>query len=121
MYVHHTIIKAETYLEYITGKHYDLKRPDQFQELTEILAETGNGDCWDYPLNELDQIMLECFPGIVLVDIYGTTIDNQTAHHVYRWFALPADDPEAIKEAFAKGAALAVSVFLLWKQNEKGE
>ena len=24
-------------------------------------------------------------------------------------------------EAFAKGAALAVSVFLLWKQNENGE
>ena len=24
-------------------------------------------------------------------------------------------------EAFAKGAALAVSVFLLWKQNERGE
>ena len=48
MYIHHTIIKAETYLEYITGKHYDLKCPDQLQELSDILMETGNGYCWDY-------------------------------------------------------------------------
>lgn len=99
MYVHNTIVSAGTYLKYITGKHWDLKRLDQLQEVADILAQTNNEGYWDYPLDEIEHIMRENLTGVVLVDIYGTTIDDSSMHHIYRWFALPDDSPDAIKDA----------------------
>ena len=37
MYVHYKIISAETYIEFITGHHYELTRPDRFEEMAEIV------------------------------------------------------------------------------------
>ena len=96
MYIHDKIISAETYIEFITGKHYNLKRPDQFEEIAEIMKETGNYDLWDFPINEIEEILENDTPAVI-VDIYGTTIDDNTMHHVQRWFELPKEDDEVIR------------------------
>lgn len=93
MYVHDTVISAETYIEYITGEHYELKRPDQFEEIAEIMEKTGNDCLWDFPIDEIEEILENDTP-VVLVDVYGTTIDNNTMHHVHRWFELPDENKD---------------------------
>lgn len=103
MYVHDKIISAETYIEFITGKHYDLERPDQFEEMAEIMRETGNDDLWDFPIEDIEEILENDTP-VVLVDVYGTTIDDNTMHHVHRWFELPDNnkDEDAIRTGLNK-------------------
>ena len=96
MYVHDKIVSAEAYIEFITGKHYDLKRPDRFEEMAEIMEETGHDDLWDFPIDEIEEIIGNGSP-VVLVDVYGTTIDDNTMHHVQRWFELPNEDDEVIR------------------------
>lgn len=99
MYIHNTVISAEAYLEYVTGQHWDLKLPNQLEEMTDIMMITKKTtNFWSYRLSEIDHAMHESPSGIVLVDIFGTTDDDPTMHHTYRWFELPDEDPEVLKE-----------------------
>lgn len=98
MYIHNTIISAETYLEFVTGKHWDLKRPDQLQEMADILTGPDIPGYWSFSLNEIEKVIPNnSESGIVLVDVYGTTLDDSSMHHTYRWFEMPYEDPSVMK------------------------
>lgn len=101
MYIHNKIVSAETYIEYVTGCHHDLKRPDQIEEMAEIMEQTGNDELWDYALDEIEHVLENDTP-VVLVDIYGTTMDDSTMHHLQRWYELPDDNSNYIQEKFNK-------------------
>lgn len=91
MYIHNTIISAGQYLELITGKHWDLKSQNRLEEMAVIMTMANlEHDPWDFALNEIEHVLESSTAcGIVLVDIYGTTVDDDTMHHIYRWYELP--------------------------------
>lgn len=87
------VISAQNYLQLITGKCFIINADNQLEQVENILAQEGYDNLWNYPLNEVDEIMLhycEDNTRVVLVEIVNIT-DNCEQEKLYRWFELPFD------------------------------
>ena len=76
------------FVQKLTGKIPSfLIDKDYFDQIHEVLVKYGIEDddnpLWDYPLDEIDEIVYNKIP-VVLVDYYNGRV------HEYRWFEIPA-------------------------------
>lgn len=81
------------FVEVLTGKYYIFDGDCDFDIIHELLRENGiesdENPLWDYPLNEIDHIVANNIP-VVLVN--GMAEDeNGDFKHELRWFEIPAD------------------------------
>ena len=78
------ILSVEEYLLLITGKHYDLSAPNRFEEIADILRLEGHNDLWDFPLDEIDEV-IEAETSVILVRV--PSLNEQGEEEIfYRWF-----------------------------------
>ena len=80
------IYSPQSYCETIFGKTFRFNGDEG--ELRNFLDKNGRNDLWDYPLNEIDHVIENEIP-VILVDT--TYIDDETGEMVYeyRWFQVP--------------------------------
>jgi hypothetical protein len=87
------IISPQNYLQLVTGKCLAVNVDNQLEYIERVLAREGY-ELWNYPLNEMDEIMLHnCEDGTkyVLVEIVNIT-DGCKQEKLYRWFELPFEN-----------------------------
>lgn len=95
------VFTPQTFLEAITGKCYVVDGSDDIKFIHEILIEEGYEDdecctVWDYPLNEIDEIV-ENEINVVLVEC-GCFDDDDELQKEYRWFQVPNGCEEKFRE-----------------------
>lgn len=78
------VLSAEEYLYLITDKWYTLEAPNRFEEMADIMRLEGHDDLWDYPLDEIDEVM-EAETSVVLVKV--PSVNDQGEEEIfYHWF-----------------------------------
>ena len=87
------IYSPQSFVGAITGKYYIHKHDDTVKEIHDLLRlngyETSSNPLWDYPLDEIDHIVENGIP-VVLVDVSGFNEDEEWIQE-YRWFEVPED------------------------------
>jgi hypothetical protein len=84
------IYSPQNYLELITGNCYIHKCDNDVEFIEKILEDEGY--ClWSYPLNEIDHIVENEIP-VVLVDCMIYNDDIHEFEHAYRWFEVDFDE-----------------------------
>lgn len=91
----------QTFLEVITDKCYIINGDNDAEFIHDVLRGEGfeDDDCctvWDYPLDEIDEIV-ENDVDVVLVECCYFD-DNDKLQHEYRWFEVPDGCEEDFKE-----------------------
>lgn len=87
------VISPQNYLQLVTNKCFIVNGDDQLRQVEEILAQEGYDNLWNYPLNEMDEIMLHnCEDGTRYVLVEISNINSKYEQEMlYRWFELPFD------------------------------
>lgn len=81
------------FVEVLTGKYYIFRSDDDIEEIHAILWQNGiesdESPLWDYPLNEIDHIVENNIP-VVLVNAMRENEEGKLEHEL-RWFEIPVD------------------------------
>lgn len=86
----------QTLLEAITGKCYVIEGDDDVGLISRLLEENDCANLWDYPMDEIDHIVDNSIP-VVLVDCMVYSEEHQQYEHEYRWWQVPEDKIEWFK------------------------
>jgi hypothetical protein len=86
----------QTFVEAITGHCYIFDGDDDVGHIAALLEESGYGDLWDYPIDEIDHI-IENEHQVVLVDCMVWFEGEGKYEHEYRWWEVPDDKIEWFK------------------------
>ena len=86
----------QTFVEVITGNCYIIEGDDDVGLISRLLEENGSGDLWDYPMDEIDHIVENSIP-VVLVDCMVYDEEQRGYGHEYRWWEIPEDKIEWFK------------------------
>lgn len=104
MVVTNKLYSPQEFVEVLTGKCYIFRSDDDIEEIHELLRENGveseQNPLWDYPLNEIDHIVLNDI-NVVLVDVMIINDDDEFEHEL-RWFEIPEECIANFKENAAK-------------------
>lgn len=77
----------------VTGHYYIHKHDDTVKEIHDLLklngVETEESPLWDYPLDEIEHIVENKIP-VVLVDVSGFNANDEWIVE-FRWFEVPED------------------------------
>ena len=93
------IYSPQNFVDALTGYCYIFQCDDTIKEIHDLLkkhkVETRCNPLWDYPLNEIEHIVENKIP-VVLVDVSGF---NEKVEWVqeYRWFEVPEDFQEEME------------------------
>ena len=89
------IYNFQTYLSILTGICYFRKGGTNDLELIHDVLETEglSGDYWDYPLDEIEHIIENDIP-VVLVECLSWDYEKNCQVSELRWFQVPADFAE---------------------------
>ena len=82
------IFSPQSYCEIIFGECFIFN--GNKDELRIFLDKNGHSNLWDYPLNEIDNVIENEIP-VVLVDTTYTDDETGKMIHEYRWFQVPDD------------------------------
>ena len=96
-----TIFSPQTFLEIVTGNCYLCNADNDIEFIHNILIQEGYEDddsctVWDYPLDEIDEIV-ENQCDVVLVECCYFD-DNDILQKEYRWFEVPDGSQNGFKE-----------------------
>lgn len=87
------IYSPQSFVGAVTGHYYIHDHEDTIKEIHDLLklnkVETEENPLWDYPLDEIEHIVENNTP-VVLVDVSGFNEDDVWITE-YRWFEVPAD------------------------------
>ena len=86
----------QTFVEAITGKCYIIKGDDDVGLISRLLEENDFGNLWDYPIDEIDHIVENSIP-VVLIDCMVYSEEKDQYEHEYRWWEVPEDKIEWFK------------------------
>lgn len=86
----------QTFVEAITGRCYIMSGSDDVGLISRLLEENGYGNLWDYPIDEIDHIVEQSIP-VVLVDCLVYLDYKDQYEHEYRWWEIPEDKIEWFK------------------------
>ena len=93
MVVTNKLYSPQEFVEILTGKYYIIDCDDDIENIHALLIHEGveseENPLWDYPLNEIDHIVLNGI-NVVLVDVIVAN-DYDEFEHELRWFEIPAD------------------------------
>lgn len=98
------VLSPQTFLEIITDKCYIINGTDDIEFIHEVLIDEGyeDDDCctvWDYPLDEIDEIV-ENDVNVILVECCYFD-DDDVLQKEYRWFQIPDGCEEKFKEGYS--------------------
>lgn len=80
----------QEFVEVITGHCYIIDGDDDVGTIGRLLEENDHGDLWDYPLSDIDHIVENDIP-VVLIDCLVYDDDKGQYEHEYRWWEVPED------------------------------
>lgn len=83
-------LSPQEYVEKVTGKCFVVSADTigaLIDEIQNRLASEGYDDLWDYPLEEIDEV-IENDLSVVLVELVGKDVDGSWAT-ILRWFEMP--------------------------------
>ena len=86
----------QTFVEAITGKCYIIEGDDDVGLISRLLEENDCSELWDYPMDEIDHIVENSIP-VVLIDCMVYSEERQQYEHEYRWWEIPEDKIEWFK------------------------
>ena len=86
----------QTFVEALTGKCYTIEGDDDVGLIAGLLDENGYSDLWDYPIDEIDHIVEQDLP-VVLIDCMVYFESRDQYEHEYRWWEVPTDKIEWFK------------------------
>lgn len=86
----------QTFVEAITGNCYIIEGDDDVGLINGLLEENGFGNLWDYPIDEIDHIVENSIP-VVLIDCMVYSEEKGQYEHEYRWWEIPEDKIEWFK------------------------
>jgi hypothetical protein len=86
----------QTFVEAITGKCYIIEGDDDVGLIDRLLEENDHGDLWNYPIDEIDHIVENSIP-VVLIDCMVYNEDKEQYEHEYRWWEIPENKIEWFK------------------------
>ena len=93
MVVTNKLYTPQEFVEILTGKYYIIDGDDDIEDIHALLIHEGveseENPLWDYPLNEIDHIVLNDI-NVVLVDVMVINDDDEFEHEL-RWFEIPAE------------------------------
>lgn len=86
------IYNFQSYLEIITGMCYFRQgTKNDIEMIHDILETEGLSDeYWDYPLNEIEHIVENEIP-VILVELYSWDYEHECSIKELRWFQVPED------------------------------
>lgn len=80
----------QEFVEAVTGNCYTIDGDDDVGTIGRLLEENDCGHLWDYPLNDIDHIVENDIP-VVLIDCLVYDDDQGQYIHEYRWWEVPED------------------------------
>ena len=81
----------QSYLSIVTGMCYFRKGTDDLEMICDVLESEGlSGDYWDYPLDEIEHIIDNEIP-VVLVECLSWDYEKDCQISELRWFQVPED------------------------------
>ena len=93
MVVTNKLYSPQEFVEVLTGKYYIFNGTNDIDDIHIFLYENGietaEQQLWDYPLNEIDHIVENDLP-VVLVSVLVEDDDGELKQEL-RWFEIPAE------------------------------
>lgn len=81
----------QSYLSILTGMCYFRKGTNDLEMIHDVLESEGlSGDYWDYPLDEIEHIIENEIP-VVLVECLSWDYEKDCQVSELRWFQVPED------------------------------
>jgi hypothetical protein len=85
------LYSPQSFVDAVTGHCYIFRQDDTVKEIHDLLKlneiETEEEPLWDYPLDEIEHIVENNIP-VVLVDVSGFNEKDEWIQE-YRWFEVP--------------------------------
>ena len=90
----------QSFVDALTDRCYIFRQENTVSEIHHLLRlngiETEENPLWDYPMDEIDHIVANGIP-VVLVDVSGFN-ENDKWVEEYRWFEVPEDFVDPYEE-----------------------